>query len=79
MSVDHSYADNRGLIRCPCKRCKNVLFKCVDEMDDHLFIIGFDQSYTHWVFHGESILELYNWVVTLEPKPSSEDYEGKHK
>ena len=47
MSVARSYADSRRLIRCPCKRYKNVLFKHVDEMEDHLFIIWFDQSYTH--------------------------------
>ena len=76
MSVVRSYADSRGLIRCPCKRCKNVLFKHLDKMEYHLFIIGFDQSYIHWVFHGESILVVSNQVVTLEPEPSNKDSEG---
>ena len=76
MSVARSYADSRGMIRCPCKRCKNVLFKHVDEMEDHLYIIGFDQSYTNWVFHEESISEVPNRVVTLEPEPSREESEG---
>ena len=76
MSVAHSYADSRGMIRCPCKRCKNVLFKHVDKMEDHLYIIGFDQSYTHWVFHRESISEVSNRVVTLKPEPRSEDFGG---
>ena len=35
-------------------------------MEDHLFIIEFDQSYTHLVFHGESISEVSEEVTGEE-------------
>ncbi|XP_042944749.1 uncharacterized protein LOC122278634 [Carya illinoinensis] len=39
--------------RCPCRRCHNNFFRPLDEVEDHLFTIGIDPSYTHWIFHGE--------------------------
>lgn len=75
MSLALNYADSHGQIRCPCKKCKNVLFQRVQKMKNHLFIIRFDQSYTYWVFHRESITSPYSRVVILEPKPSNGDSE----
>ncbi|KAB1206486.1 hypothetical protein CJ030_MR7G000058 [Morella rubra] len=41
MSVARSYADSRGLIRCPCKKCENELFQRVAESSpDRLAMSG---------------------------------------
>ena len=44
--------DSRGQIRCPCRKCRNVVFQVLDKMEDHIYINGFDVSYMLWVFHG---------------------------
>lgn len=40
-------------IPCPCVSCLNYFSLKVQEVDDHLFIKGFDPTYTRWVKHGE--------------------------
>ncbi|KAF5459683.1 hypothetical protein F2P56_019609 [Juglans regia] len=40
-------------IRCPCRRCRNRSFYSIPTVEDHLFIIGIDPTYTEWIFHGE--------------------------
>ena len=46
---------SRGHIRCPCQKCRNIVFQMLDKMEDHIYINGFDVSYMLWVFHGEGI------------------------
>ena len=47
--------DSRSKIRCPCRKCRNVVFQLLDKMEDHIYINGFDVSYMLWVFHGKGI------------------------
>ena len=46
-------ADSGNRIRCPCRKCKNMIHKTLDKVEDDLFIVGIDQGYTWWIHHGE--------------------------
>ncbi|XP_035547412.1 uncharacterized protein LOC108987287 [Juglans regia] len=48
-----AHAPGRECIRCPCRRCRNRSFHHIAMVEDHLFIVGIDTSYTEWIFHGE--------------------------
>lgn len=45
-----------GKIRCPCEKCNNFLFQLMRDVIDHIISFGFLQNYTHWHYHGESVL-----------------------
>ncbi|XP_041000851.1 uncharacterized protein LOC121246677 [Juglans microcarpa x Juglans regia] len=51
MAQAHTLGSNH--IRCPCRRCRNRAFHSSLTVEDHLFIIGIDPTYTEWIFHGE--------------------------
>lgn len=55
MEMARPCVDSRDRIRCPCRKCKNFMLETVRNMEDHLFINGFDATYTNWVHHGEII------------------------
>lgn len=42
-----NWADSRGMIRCPCRKCKNVNIQKIGEIEDHLYINAFYQSYNN--------------------------------
>ncbi|KAH7864924.1 hypothetical protein Vadar_000041 [Vaccinium darrowii] len=41
-------------IRCPCRVCGNMRTQGVEEIRNHLFFSGIDQSYQKWIWHGEA-------------------------
>ncbi|GJS87956.1 hypothetical protein Tco_0770592 [Tanacetum coccineum] len=45
--------NSAGKIRCPCKRCRNILFKPIEWIGDHITDNGWDPLYTVWDKHGE--------------------------
>ncbi|XP_073003919.1 uncharacterized protein [Typha latifolia] len=47
-------------ILCPCRKCNNARIRTRKEVYDHLIIHGILRTYTHWVAHGEDIIELNN-------------------
>ena len=48
-----NFVNDRGLVRCPCKKCVNVLHQPIEVMEAHIIDHGFDPFYKMWVFHGE--------------------------
>lgn len=40
-------------ILCPCKKCFNRYWHCLNVVEDHLIWHGFVHGYTKWVFHGK--------------------------
>ncbi|KAK9268450.1 hypothetical protein L1049_000201 [Liquidambar formosana] len=46
-------ASRSNTIRCPCRRCVNVIHKTHDQVKMDLFRHGFDPDYKIWTFHGE--------------------------
>ena len=40
-----------------CIKCGCLDKVTVELLKDHLFINGFDTSYTRWIWHGESAIE----------------------
>ncbi|KAF5476994.1 hypothetical protein F2P56_003676 [Juglans regia] len=53
MAMAQAHSPGSDRIRCPCKRCRNRAFHTLSLVEDHLFIIGIDPTYTEWIFHGE--------------------------
>ncbi|XP_057794760.1 uncharacterized protein LOC131011035 [Salvia miltiorrhiza] len=53
--LDFAYSSKEKgeTIRCPCKKCNNVLFQNRNNVEDHIFKYGFIKSYVIWVLHGE--------------------------
>ncbi|KAK9265671.1 hypothetical protein L1049_007445 [Liquidambar formosana] len=41
------------MIRCPCRRCANAVYRIRDEVALHLCRHGMDQTYKIWTFYGE--------------------------
>lgn len=56
------YARDLQSIRCPCRVCGNLKSQAVEEIRNHLFFHGIDQSYRKWIWHGEA--------TTRKPPPS---------
>ncbi|KAK1400605.1 hypothetical protein POM88_000210 [Heracleum sosnowskyi] len=42
-----------GLLKCPCKKCKNQAFMTEDELKWHLLQFGIIEAYITWDLHGE--------------------------
>lgn len=55
----------------PCRSCLNVLFQPIDDVEEHLFVHGFDSTYIKWIHHGDNRLESMNKDVN--DKPSTKD------
>ncbi|XP_059650231.1 uncharacterized protein LOC132295991 [Cornus florida] len=55
MNFAQNHADSEGKIRCPCHNCCNVLFQSLDDVGEHLFVHGFNKTYTKWIHHGENM------------------------
>ncbi|KAL9459648.1 hypothetical protein AB3S75_002951 [Citrus x aurantiifolia] len=51
------HATNSNHILCPCMKCGNVKHHTVDEIRDHLYLNGIDQSYNNWILHGEKVVK----------------------
>ncbi|KAL0455996.1 UNVERIFIED_CONTAM: hypothetical protein Slati_0938800 [Sesamum latifolium] len=50
-------------IRCPCRKCKSVVFKTPDEVNFDLYMKGFMPEY-YWTSHGEERVQEYFEAVT---------------
>ncbi|XP_042974567.1 uncharacterized protein LOC122306194 [Carya illinoinensis] len=66
-----AHALGRDCIRCPCRRCRNRSFHPISMVEDHLFIVGIDTSYTEWIFHGEEETLQY---TTSSDEEGIDDY-----
>ncbi|KAH7837023.1 hypothetical protein Vadar_008640 [Vaccinium darrowii] len=53
-------------IRCPCRLCGNLKCQPIEEIRNHLFFNGIDQSYLTWIWHGESATERASPFVNAE-------------
>ncbi|KAL8154913.1 hypothetical protein AgCh_000317 [Apium graveolens] len=45
---------NEGKISCPCLKCAHSKFWNARTVKNHLFQYGIDETYTHWIWHGEA-------------------------
>ncbi|KDO48050.1 hypothetical protein CISIN_1g035760mg [Citrus sinensis] len=52
--------------RCPCRNCRNMELKSLDDVERHLHRLGMSFSYQRWVLHGEEIdLSILTFLVKL--------------
>ncbi|KAL0439005.1 UNVERIFIED_CONTAM: hypothetical protein Slati_2383500 [Sesamum latifolium] len=58
-----AYMDSEK-IRCPCRKCKNTVFKIPDEVNFDLYMKGFMPEYYNWTSHGEERVQEYFEAVT---------------
>ena len=54
--MDFALLHNNGASEmvCPCIMCRNVYSHAVETVRRHIHINGMCNSYTTWIFHGES-------------------------
>ncbi|KAL0367453.1 UNVERIFIED_CONTAM: hypothetical protein Sradi_3635400 [Sesamum radiatum] len=58
----HAYMEGEK-IRCPCRKCKNEVFKTLDEVNFDLYKKDFIPEYYNWTSHGkEMVLEYFDAV-----------------
>ncbi|KAL0448576.1 UNVERIFIED_CONTAM: hypothetical protein Slati_1414000 [Sesamum latifolium] len=62
-------------IRCPCRKCKNKVFKTPDEINFDLYMKGFMSEYYNWTSHGEKRMQEYFEAVT---GPHLQDEQNPH-
>ncbi|GJZ71208.1 hypothetical protein Tco_0635059 [Tanacetum coccineum] len=65
--------NSAGKIRCPCKRCRNILFKPIEWIGDHITDNGWDPLYTVWDKHGEPAPPTPPPQATPTPPPLMSD------
>ncbi|TKY65798.1 golgin subfamily A member 5 [Spatholobus suberectus] len=59
---------SEGVIRCPCKLCKNERYLTPDEVNAHIIKKGFTPKYWYWTSHGEKVPHINDDVeVHLVP------------
>ena len=46
---------NHDRIHCPCVDCCNVSKGNITMIKDHVYLRGFNRSYTNWYYHGEHL------------------------
>ncbi|XP_042950023.1 uncharacterized protein LOC122282129 [Carya illinoinensis] len=68
-----AHSPGRDCIRCPCRRCRNRTFHPISLVQDHLFIVGIDTSYSAWIFHGEKETEN-DAAFSDEEVPDDDNY-----
>ena len=61
------FANDRGLIRCPCNRCVNNEKHQLDVLEMHIFWYGFMAEYDVWIYYGEKC-ECYNKFECAGPE-----------
>ncbi|XP_057795034.1 uncharacterized protein LOC131011265 [Salvia miltiorrhiza] len=55
LSFAYATKDVQEKIRCPCKRCNNVLYQSRDDVEADLLQYGFIKDYAIWMLHGEEL------------------------
>ena len=55
IEIAQNHVNDRGLTRCPCKKCGNAKFQALNAIPMHLYVNGIVQSYKIWYYHGESL------------------------
>ncbi|XP_027187904.2 uncharacterized protein [Cicer arietinum] len=51
---------NEGVIRCPCKLCKNENHLTPDVVNVHIHQKGFTPNYWEWTSHGEEVCHVHD-------------------
>ena len=60
---------NEGVIRCPCKLCKNAKHLTPEEVNVHIIKKGFTPRYWFWTSHGEKLPHINNDVEVHSVSP----------
>jgi hypothetical protein len=57
-ACEHKKYLDEGLLRCPCKLCKNENHLSRDLANTHIHQHGFTPEYWNWTCHGEAIFDI---------------------
>jgi len=55
--VESNNLNNLKRIPCPCDRCCNTDYLSVTNVRIHLEKYKFSETYTRWIYHGESLVD----------------------
>ncbi|KAL5565184.1 hypothetical protein UlMin_028348 [Ulmus minor] len=47
------FVNDRGFIKCPCRRCLNNASHQLEDLESYIFRNGFMFGYNQWIHHGE--------------------------
>ncbi|KAL5560887.1 hypothetical protein UlMin_030634 [Ulmus minor] len=47
------FINDRGFIKCPCRRCLNNASHQLQDLESHIFRNSFMFDYNQWIYHGE--------------------------
>ena len=48
-----NYANEEGLVRCPCRKCVNRLWQPIGIFEAHIIDREFNSLYKKWRYYGE--------------------------
>jgi hypothetical protein len=52
--VRQHFIENQDIL-CPCRDCLNLQHQSQTVVEEHIQCAGMSNTYTRWVFHGESL------------------------
>ena len=71
MNVVSNHTREDGKARCPCRRCRNLFWCSLSDIQNHLYEHGIDVTYKRWTCHGEN-LPISSSMLSRSPiNPSS--------
>ncbi|KAM1106369.1 hypothetical protein ACFX2B_003208 [Malus domestica] len=71
--IDFAIANNRGLtqIRCPCRKCNNLMIEYFETVQHHLVRNGMMETYTTWnkynMLNPPTLLEQWIQLTVMDP------------
>ena len=51
--VQKNFGENQDIL-CPCRNCLNLQHQSQSVVEEHVQCAGMSDTYTRWIFHGES-------------------------
>jgi hypothetical protein len=52
--VRQNFRENQDIL-CPCRDCLNLQHHSQSVVEEHIQCAGMSNTYTRWIFHGESL------------------------
>ncbi|XP_019150967.1 PREDICTED: uncharacterized protein LOC109147764 [Ipomoea nil] len=66
---------NNEVIRCPCKKCRNLYHLKPEDVKVHLYKKGFEPNYWVWICHGEELPQQSGEATINDSRGNAQDAE----
>ncbi|XP_023772644.2 uncharacterized protein LOC111921298 [Lactuca sativa] len=71
MKIAEKHVNSKCKVRCPCKTCVNSYQQVLPTVYAHLHDIGFLETYTMWIYHGEKHVGSSNLSYNSTPRTNT--------